>query len=220
VKDTPSFLSPILKLLDERERWLAKAASVDTDIDRAIRELARSGDYREVALRTLYWDFQEHVAPARLAKLFGLEQPGALAEAAGQRRIKLTCLVCETLTLFKPTSRTALDGLLTEKDTAIPVHRICVPCKSKRDALLTALRKRKKGGRLAEGHRARYHAYLKSDAWRERRAAALKKARNRCSLCNGRFSLEAHHRTYERLGQERPDDLIVLCCNCHERHHG
>lgn len=29
-----------------------------------------------------------------------------------------------------------------------------------------------------------------------------------------------HHRTYERLGRERPADLTVLCESCHQRYHG
>jgi hypothetical protein len=31
--------------------------------------------------------------------------------------------------------------------------------------------------------------------------------------------LEVHHRTYERLGDERDEDLEVLCTRCHEQHH-
>lgn len=29
-------------------------------------------------------------------------------------------------------------------------------------------------------------------------------------------SLEVHHQTYERLGQERDDDLVALCWSCHD----
>lgn len=28
--------------------------------------------------------------------------------------------------------------------------------------------------------------------------------------------LHVHHRTYERLGEELPEDLVVLCEVCHE----
>lgn len=28
--------------------------------------------------------------------------------------------------------------------------------------------------------------------------------------------LEVHHRTYERLGNERPEDLVALCWCCHD----
>lgn len=32
-------------------------------------------------------------------------------------------------------------------------------------------------------------------------------------------NLEVHHRTYERVGNERPADVIALCKACHEKHH-
>jgi len=60
-----------------------------------------------------------------------------------------------------------------------------------------------------------YLAYLKTDEWAERAAACIAAAGHRCAVCNGRTRLEAHHRTYERLGNERPDDLTCLCRRCH-----
>lgn len=61
-----------------------------------------------------------------------------------------------------------------------------------------------------------YQAYLKTIAWKERRTAALRRAGYRCQVCNGSDRLEVHHRTYERIGQEDPADLTVLCHECHE----
>ena len=66
----------------------------------------------------------------------------------------------------------------------------------------------------------RYREYLESDEWARRRAAALERAEHRCQLCNNPELLQVHHRTYERVGRERPEDLIVLCGGCHVRHHG
>jgi hypothetical protein len=34
------------------------------------------------------------------------------------------------------------------------------------------------------------------------------------------YRLEVHHLTYERLGWEQPDDLLVLCERCHAVLHG
>lgn len=67
--------------------------------------------------------------------------------------------------------------------------------------------------------RARYADYLKTPHWLTLRAAKLKKAGFRCQLCNGRQKLEVHHRTYEALGNESLEDLIVLCRSCHGRFH-
>jgi hypothetical protein len=64
-----------------------------------------------------------------------------------------------------------------------------------------------------------YLTYIKSDAWREKANAAKERAGWRCQVCNvegNAYSLNAHHRTYERLGDERPGDITVLCRACHE----
>jgi hypothetical protein len=38
-------------------------------------------------------------------------------------------------------------------------------------------------------------------------------------VCNSDKQLDAHHRTYERIFNEEPGDLTVLCRKCHDRHH-
>lgn len=65
-----------------------------------------------------------------------------------------------------------------------------------------------------------YREYLATPEWAEKRKQALARAGHRCQLCNGRERLEVHHRTYDRRGAERPDDLVTLCRSCHARHHG
>jgi hypothetical protein len=65
-----------------------------------------------------------------------------------------------------------------------------------------------------------YDDYLKTEEWQMRRQAALRQADYQCFMCPNKSKLEVHHRTYERLGAERPEDLIVLCESCHRRHHG
>lgn len=67
-----------------------------------------------------------------------------------------------------------------------------------------------------------YAEYLKTDHWHFTRQAALSRAHNRCQVCNtpsSEVALEVHHRTYEHRGQERPEDLIVLCDGCHSLFH-
>jgi hypothetical protein len=65
-----------------------------------------------------------------------------------------------------------------------------------------------------------YEAYIQGPAWAKRRAKAIRRAEGRCQLCNSKRQLTVHHRTYDRLGDERDADLTVLCRNCHERFHG
>lgn len=64
-----------------------------------------------------------------------------------------------------------------------------------------------------------YADYLQTGHWQRTRAAALERAGHRCQLCNRPQHLNVHHRTYERRGAERDDDLIVLCRGCHETFH-
>lgn len=65
-----------------------------------------------------------------------------------------------------------------------------------------------------------YKDYLKTDWWKEVREAALERANHRCQVCNGtRGGLNVHHRTYERRGFENPEDVIVLCRDCHALFH-
>ncbi len=65
-----------------------------------------------------------------------------------------------------------------------------------------------------------YPEYLASDEWKAKAAAAKKAAGMRCQVCNAADTiLDTHHRTYERIGNERPEDLIVLCRDCHALFH-
>jgi HNH endonuclease len=61
-----------------------------------------------------------------------------------------------------------------------------------------------------------YQKYLESGAWARRREEALGRAFHRCQVCNRSGDLEAHHRTYDRVGNEDPSDLTVLCWECHK----
>lgn len=67
--------------------------------------------------------------------------------------------------------------------------------------------------------RNKYQAYIASDAWRQKSEAARRRADHRCSVCGAEGNLETHHLTYERLGNERPEDLTVLCRACHSLEH-
>lgn len=59
-------------------------------------------------------------------------------------------------------------------------------------------------------------SYL-NDRWKATVLPALKYlCKNRCQLC-GRTDrpLEGHHNNYEAVGQERPEDVIILCTHHH-----
>lgn len=77
-----------------------------------------------------------------------------------------------------------------------------------------------KGVKPGPERKALYVLYLKSAHWKAVRAEALERAEHSCMMCNRTKDLQVHHRTYERIGEERPADVIALCGACHERHHG
>lgn len=73
--------------------------------------------------------------------------------------------------------------------------------------------------RVAQLRQMPYREYLQTEEWKERRRRAMKRAGFRCQVCNQSDTLNVHHRTYERRGDERNDDLLVLCQPCHELFH-
>lgn len=82
-----------------------------------------------------------------------------------------------------------------------------------------------------------YKAYMASAEWKGRRLTALVAADYTCQRCRLPMALEAthrpekmrdivysallhvHHKTYARFGNERVDDLEVLCESCHNAEH-
>lgn len=68
-------------------------------------------------------------------------------------------------------------------------------------------------------NRVAYHAYLETPEWKARRNAAIRRAGGSCQLCDSPKFLQVHHRTYDRIGNEDPSDLTVLCGRCHKKFH-
>ena len=67
--------------------------------------------------------------------------------------------------------------------------------------------------------RQRYRRYLSSPQWAAIRKRVCDKYRNACQECFRVGKIEVHHKTYERIGEERIEDLIALCPKCHKALH-
>lgn len=63
-----------------------------------------------------------------------------------------------------------------------------------------------------------YTEYLKTPRWRLFSSGLIERVR-KCQKCSFPYELNVHHKTYERLGNERREDVIVLCRSCHSREH-
>jgi len=64
-----------------------------------------------------------------------------------------------------------------------------------------------------------YAEYLKTPDWKRFRSIVLKKAQNRCQLCNSGGVLHVHHRNYADIFNEKLCDVVVLCADCHKIFH-
>lgn len=64
-----------------------------------------------------------------------------------------------------------------------------------------------------------YRSYMISSHWSEVRLHVLRFFAYRCESCGRSESLHVHHKTYERIGNERIRDLQVLCQDCHAVEH-
>lgn len=65
-----------------------------------------------------------------------------------------------------------------------------------------------------------YKDYLQSGVWGHLRDLVLGRAEGKCEVCGTEGTLHAHHTTYRRCwGNEKLEDLIVLCPFCHMRVH-
>lgn len=66
-----------------------------------------------------------------------------------------------------------------------------------------------------------YQLYLESDHWKELRKIVLDRDGNKCTRCDSKFWLQAHHKIYrKRFEDSVPGDLVTLCRSCHEKEHG
>ena len=61
-----------------------------------------------------------------------------------------------------------------------------------------------------------YKKYLQSSRWKKLSYYVKKRAGFRCQVCGGGGPLNAHHRSYKRLGMRgEENDLIAVCERCH-----
>src|SRR5690349_1922300 len=61
-----------------------------------------------------------------------------------------------------------------------------------------------------------YEEYIASPQWAKKRRAILKRDGYACQTCCETEQLEVHHKTYDNLFHEEPEDFITLCHWCHE----
>lgn len=63
-----------------------------------------------------------------------------------------------------------------------------------------------------------YEGYLYSKMWKRKRSWIFERSEGKCERC-GNPAAQVHHKTYERLGYENPEDLMAVCLSCHGKEH-
>jgi len=61
-----------------------------------------------------------------------------------------------------------------------------------------------------------YFEYTQSGHWK---TFVAKYHKHGCRACGEPGFVQLHHVSYDRLGREKPSDVIALCPNCHEKVH-
>ena len=64
----------------------------------------------------------------------------------------------------------------------------------------------------------RYYEYLLSKEWTEIKIEMLIKYPE-CQRCGNKYQLQIHHKNYDHVFNEEPEDLEVLCKGCHIEEH-
>ena len=123
------------------------------------------------------------------------------------RRLKRELEVIRNCHVGEMVSTALLCGACTE----LRLHLFNEECRAARLA---------QQARIAQLRQMPFAEYRKQPEWRVRRVQALTRARYRCQMgASHDATLDVHHNTYQNYGDERPEDLIVLCRPCHQRLH-
>lgn len=206
-REMPLEVVEALAALDEAHDQLAAAAA---HLATAVAE----SEPTRAQIIEMYWSVPE-IPVAELAAKLGMRTHEAFETRAWGSVVVDSCHQCGGP--VRAGTRNEARQL-----TARP-HPICEDCGSANASARIHGNEQRLTERAAEIERLRampYADYLRSAHWRAIRAAALRRARWRCQLCNAAERLDVHHRTYERRGCEVAADVIVLCRGCHSTHHG
>lgn len=160
-----------------------------------------SNELKQSLVWKLYWGGEREFPVNVIAEIFEIDK-SRIHHFSGPYKHICNCDNCKGKWSFLAKSRTDLKRFLS--DTFI--CQDCIEASAKRD-------------QIAALKSMPYPEYLKTEHWISTRTKAIARAHGHCQICNDSRSLHVHHRTYERRGEELPEDLTVLCSKCHEIFH-
>jgi hypothetical protein len=65
----------------------------------------------------------------------------------------------------------------------------------------------------------KYAAHMKTAKWQGSRILVIRRCKGICERCHKWPVVNIHHLTYERVGNELPEDLLGVCSRCHRELH-
>jgi 5-methylcytosine-specific restriction endonuclease McrA len=60
-----------------------------------------------------------------------------------------------------------------------------------------------------------YDYYMQSKEWFIKKKDIYNRADGKCERCGSTFRPQVHHLSYANLGNEKDNDLVLLCSKCH-----
>lgn len=58
-----------------------------------------------------------------------------------------------------------------------------------------------------------------SDEWASIKLDLFLIRGRKCEICSSEKNIQVHHKTYKNIFNENPEDLVVVCNNCHVKLH-
>jgi hypothetical protein len=182
-------------------------------------------DERINAARYLYWLVPE-VSSRTIANAFFGVKVQKLPKLIGGYEGDIHCEKCGEPIQFTSRSRSKAVAQMARTEHPIYAEGYKVLCEACKEIVLAERRRfdeQESGARqkrLQELRTMPYREYLQTPEWQARRRQHLESVGYRCQICNASgLTLDVHHRTYERRGQEYYKDLITLCRDCHSIFH-
>ncbi|MGH3427730.1 MAG: HNH endonuclease signature motif containing protein [Mycobacteriales bacterium] len=191
-------------------------------IGKVLASESLTSDERKELLWMLYWEFADLIAVPVLAEQASINHHQLLKKVS-PAFVEMGCDDCGEPVTIKLRSRFHLQEQRRERVSCIK----CSTAKAAVDAQDRAQRTqqyeeqhRETEARVQQLRTMPYAEYLQTPEWKGLRYKKLRAVGFCCEFCSARINLQVHHRTYERRGCERLDDLRVLCDSCHGKLHG
>ena len=192
---------------------------------RILTELSRIGydyfkmDPDEIILNQLYWNRGISKKQIQTALNMNNFQPKSKAKTVGCKRCR------KPIILEKKHKNTGWGKGYNYKYNIYNPDHFCSTCleEKKQEKKIEKLKQRTRMAnydvRYEELRTMPYHEYLQTYEWKTTAKSAYRRAGYKCQLCGAKnVRLNAHHNTYENRGNERSEDIMVLCEECHEKY--